>query len=414
MVRDEVRAAVREALVASRGRVAAEPVRLPARRYVDRSFYEAERAEIFGKAWLLAGRVDEVATPGLYMTWEKTRVPLLIVHAVDDVVRCFYNSCRHRGAPVVRVARGRNRALRCQYHSWTYDTTGKLVSVPDERDFVDLRREERGLVPVSCSLSGGGLFVNEEATAPALDTWLAPLRDDLGSVDGGGLRTLAQRSVTIPANWKRVMERLLSAPPIAPRPGQPQLEREDGAVSVENVGGGHLRIVSPFSAPSAGALGLADPLEWADLEDEGLPAIAGLDPMCVSASTSYVLYPNVLAAFTPSGVVSFAVWPGDEETTLFEATWYAPDWGEEDSPEETPAWQARIDWAQAQLDASVAALASAQLEMQEPARQGLALQHDSEAVRLWHDALDARLSSYVPADSLVGAAPGAVRSPVGG
>ena len=64
------------------------------------------------------------------MTWERTRVPLLIVHAVDGVTRCFYNSCRHRGAPVVRVPKGKNRALRCQYHSWTYDTTGDSCPSP--------------------------------------------------------------------------------------------------------------------------------------------------------------------------------------------------------------------------------------------------------------------------------------------
>jgi nitrite reductase/ring-hydroxylating ferredoxin subunit len=36
---------------------------------------------------------------------------------------------------------GTARALRRQYHSWTYDiTTGSLTHVPDERDFVGLSR----------------------------------------------------------------------------------------------------------------------------------------------------------------------------------------------------------------------------------------------------------------------------------
>ncbi len=414
MVRDEVRTAVRAAIEAARAHAQAAPVRLPARRYVDRSFYDAERAEIFGRAWLLAGRLDEVPTPGLYMTWEKTRIPLLIVHAVDGVIRCFYNSCRHRGAPVVRVARGRNRALRCQYHSWTYDTTGKLVSVPDERDFVDLRREERALVPVNCTLSAGGIFVNEDADAPPLDTWFGAAGEESGAVDGGGLRTLAQRAVTIPVNWKRVMERFLNAPPVPPRPGLPAPAVEAGATSVEAFAGGHLRIVAPFDEPSAGALGLANPLAWTDLQDEGLTDIPSLDPMFRSTATTYALFPNVLLTFTPSGVFSFALWPSDEETTLLEATWYAPDWGEADSPEALPGWQARIAWAQSQLDETGGALDRAQAEMQEPARQGLALQNVSEAVRLWHEALDARIHAVVPADTLVGAVPGEVRSPVRG
>lgn len=387
---------------------APEPVRLPARRFVDRAFYEAERAEIFGRAWLLAGRVDEIARPGLYMTWEKTRVPLLLVHAVDDVIRCFYNSCRHRGAPVVRIPRGRNRALRCQYHSWTYDTSGKLVSVPDERDFVDLRREERALVPVACEVRNSAIFVNEGPEAD-LGSWFGGPGKEL-KVESEGLRTLDQRSVTIPVNWKRVMGWLLSSPPALPRPGvdAPAITDAD----VELLDGGHLRIVAPFDAAGASALGLAGPLDWADLSDPDLPPVHGLGPMLSSTATTYLFFPNLLVSYTPSGIFNFTVWPGDEETTLLEATWLAPDWGEEDSPAGTPAWVERMEWAQAQLDAMAAALEGAQDEMKEPARQGLSLQDDSEAVRLWNEALDAHLRGTVPADTLTGAAPGEVRSPL--
>ena len=279
-----------------------EPVRLPARRFVDHSFYEAERAEILGKAWLLAGRLDEVPRPGLYMTWEKTVVPLLIVHAVDNVVRCFYNSCRHRGAPVVRVARGRNRALRCQYHSWTYDTSGKLVSVPDERDFVDLRREERALVPVACEVANSAIFVNEEPEDD-LGSWFGAAAEELASVGSEGLRTLDQRSVTIPVNWKRVMGRLLAAPPVPPRPGVDALATT--AADVELLDGGHLRIVAPFDAVSARALGLSAPLEWANLSDEDLPSVPGLDPICAprrppTCSSPTCSSPSRPAAFSTS------------------------------------------------------------------------------------------------------------------
>ena len=404
-VSDEVRARLQ---ARSAEPPAPEPVRLPARRFVDRSFYEAERAEIFGKAWLLAGRLDEIARPGLYMTWEKTRVPLLVVHAVDDVIRCFYNSCRHRGAPVVRVPRGRNRALRCQYHSWTYDTSGKLVSVPDERDFVDLRREERALVPVACEVRNSAIFVSE-APEGDLGSWFGGAGREL-SVESGGLRTLDQRSVTIPVNWKRVMGRLLSAPAAPPRPaaGAPATTAADA----ELLEGGHLRIVAPFDEAGASVLGLAGPLDWADLSDADLPSIAGLGPMLSSTATTYVFFPNLLVTYTPSGIFNFTVWPGDEETTLLEATWLAPDWGEEDSPADHPAWTERIEWAQAQIDAVAAALDGAQDEMKEPARQGLSLQDDSEAVRLWNEALDAHLREVVPPDTLTGAAPGEVRSPL--
>ncbi len=379
-----------------------EPVRLPAQRFVDRAFHEAERARIFSKAWLVAGRLDEVSRPGLYLTWEKTRVPLLIVHAVDGVVRCFYNSCRHRGAPVVRVARGRNRALRCQYHSWTYDTSGKLVSVPDERDFVDLQREERGLVPAACALGGGAIFVNEDAGAPDLGAWFGAAGEELRAVGGEGLRTLDQRSATVPANWKRVLGRLLAAPPVPPRPALAAPAADARGADVEALGGGHLRIVAPFEAASAEALGLTGPLDWGELRDEGLATIGGLDPMLRSTATTYVLFPNLLLTFTPSGILSFAAWPQDEKKTLLDATWYAPDWGEDGTPAEDPAWRTRREWAQGQLDATVAALAGDQDTLRESARRGISLEDGSTAVRLWNEALDARLGGAALAGALSG------------
>ena len=370
---------------------APQPARLPASRYAGRAFHEAERGRVFARSWLLAGRLDEVARPGLYMTWEKTRVPLIIVHAVDGVVRCFYNSCRHRGAPVVRVPRGRNRALRCQYHSWTYDTSGRLVSVPDERDFVDLRREERGLVPVACALAGGGIFVNEDPGAPALRDWLGPAGDELRGL-GDGLRTLDRRSVVVAANWKRVVERLLAAPPVPPRPGLVPLAADADAADVEALAGGHLRVVAPFAPESARALGLAGPLDWTDLADEGLPAVPGLDPMLRSTATAYALFPNLLIAFTPGGVLGLAAWPVDEASTLLDAVWYAPDWGEGDAPADHPAWRERLDWTQGLLEGVAAALASDARTVAELAAAGGALEVESEAARRWNEALDARLA----------------------
>ena len=367
------------------------PVRLPASRYADRAFHGAERERVFARSWLLAGRLDEVARPGLYMTWEKTRVPLIVVHAVDGVVRCFYNSCRHRGAPVVRVPRGRNRALRCQYHSWTYDTSGRLVSVPDERDFVDLRREERGLVPVACALAGGGIFVNEDSGAPALRDWLGPAGDELRGL-GDGLRTLDRRSVVVAANWKRVVERLLSAPPVPPRPGLAPLAADADAADVEALAGGHLRVVAPFAPESARALGLAGPLDWVDLVDAGLPAVPALDPMLRSTATAYALFPNLLIAFTPGGVLGLAAWPVDEVSTLLDAVWYAPDWGEGDAPADHPAWRERLDWTQGLLEGVAAALAGDARTVAELAAAGGALATESEAARRWNEALDARLA----------------------
>ena len=71
---------------------------------------------------------------------------MILIRGNDEKIRCFYNTCQHRGAPVVRDDKGSSKRLRCQYHSWSYDiTSGALVAVPDEHDFVDLDRTQRCL-----------------------------------------------------------------------------------------------------------------------------------------------------------------------------------------------------------------------------------------------------------------------------
>lgn len=168
--------------------------------FASRAQYERERDWYWTATPIVIGRIDELPDVARYFTWEMTGVPLLVVRSADGQARAFYNSCRHRGAPVVREPRGRNRALRCQYHSWTYDTFGRLVSVPDERDFVDLRMEERSLVPVACHVIEGWLVAN---SAPAAG-WLPP---------GDGLRVLTRVTHRVAANWKFV------GPAIAPTIG---------------------------------------------------------------------------------------------------------------------------------------------------------------------------------------------------
>ena len=142
---------------------------IPGGRYTSEEFFELERRHLWSNVWVLAGRAEDVARAGDYMTFDDLGVPIVIVRGVDDQIRAFYNTCQHRGAPVVREARGTARALRCQYHSWTYEiTTGSLTHVPDERDFVGLCRDERALVELSCESWGGWVFVNQAPEARPL------------------------------------------------------------------------------------------------------------------------------------------------------------------------------------------------------------------------------------------------------
>ena len=151
---------------------------LPAGRYTDPQFFELERQHLWRKAWLFAAHIDELLEPGCFITWENTGSPVVIVHGRDGAINAFYNTCRHRGAPVVTESSGRRPTLTCKYHGWSYALSGELLSVRSPEDFTDLDFSCRGLLPVRCERFGNLIFLNFDEHAPTLLEWLGPLAEE--------------------------------------------------------------------------------------------------------------------------------------------------------------------------------------------------------------------------------------------
>ena len=106
---------------------------IPAGRYTDERFFALEKQYLWRKAWLFAAHIDEIPDPGCFVTWENTGEPVVIVHARDGSINAFYNTCSHRGAPVVTDVKGQRPTLTCKYHGWSYSLDGDLISI---RDFI--------------------------------------------------------------------------------------------------------------------------------------------------------------------------------------------------------------------------------------------------------------------------------------
>ena len=82
---------------------------------------------LWTKVWVLAGRAEDVAAPGDYMTFDDLGLPILLVRGKDGVVRAFYNTCQHRGAPVVRDDERARRAT-CAASTTRGPTTSPTAS----------------------------------------------------------------------------------------------------------------------------------------------------------------------------------------------------------------------------------------------------------------------------------------------
>ena len=355
---------------------------IPGGRYTSEEFFELERRHLWSNVWVLAGRAEDVARAGDYMTFDDLGVPIVLVRGVDDQIRAFYNTCQHRGAPVVREPRGTARALRCQYHSWTYDiTTGSLTHVPDERDFVGLCRDERALVELSCESWGGWIFVNQAPEARPLGECFGAVLDEMEQFQGEHLRTIAVRSEVVACNWKVTAEAFLEVYHFR------HIHSREGGALLDNRGAtmgllpnGCSRMVTPLSKSACKTRGMRDWADWQHLTDDGFVDIPTVDDMVRSTSTAYFLFPNLITPVAASGFPFILFWPLDQQTTRIDWIHYAPrDW---DGDEPPAHWQARLARFDQVMAEDAMNMAPMQRSLESPGLRGIPINYQER--RIWH------------------------------
>ena len=298
------------------------------------------------------------------------------------MIRSFYNTCQHRGAPVVREARGSARRLRCQYHSWTYDIDGgTLVAVPDERDFVDLDWTERCLPHVSCDVFGGWVFVNLDPEAMPLADWLGPAAELFAPFGCETLREVYRRSVVVPCNWKVTAEAFLEVYHFR------HIHNHDGFTLLDNRGAamglypnGHSRMITPFSEANAARRRMDGWDDWKPLDQGPFATIDTVPAMVDCTSTAASLFPNVVIPFGRIGFPVNLFWPVDRRTTRLDWIYYAPkDWVGEDLPEH---WQQRSEAYDQIMGEDMENMAPMQRSMESPALRGIPINYQER--RIWH------------------------------
>jgi phenylpropionate dioxygenase-like ring-hydroxylating dioxygenase large terminal subunit len=344
---------------------------LPLGRYTDPEFYALEREHLFKRSWLYAAHDTELEGAGAYRLCDIAGAPVVLVRGDDDEVRAFYNACRHRGAPVVRGESGSARLLACQFHSWTYDLRGQLVRVPDERDFVGLCREERGLTPVRCERWGGWWFVNLDSAAMPLHEWLHPLPHLLADIARSPLRVFDRKSVELRCNWKVLAEGFLEvyhARTIHSTTVAPTLDTRGTVISLFDHG--HQNMISPVKpgtrSDNRDALGTI----------EHVPALFEelLQP-------AHGIFPNVITPLDRRGFPFLVFWPTAIDRTRLDIVWFAADWGTGEMPGKD-VWKLRLDRFDLLMDEDYENLEPIQRSMEAAAHGGQVINYQER--RIWH------------------------------
>lgn len=136
------------------------PPALPARWYTDAAHFTRERAAIQATSWTYVGRVNDLPK----LTLRRVEVAgqnLMLVKDEAGTVRCFHNTCRHRGSEICLQPEQRLKAklISCPYHEWGYDLTGRLARIPHVPETPGFDKSAHNLLSAHVKLWNGFIFV---------------------------------------------------------------------------------------------------------------------------------------------------------------------------------------------------------------------------------------------------------------
>lgn len=351
---------------------------VPGGRYTDPAFNALEMQHMWKKAWLYACHSDEVATPGDFILFTRLGSPVLIVRGKDNEIRAFYNTCRHRGAPLVKDAQGHVEGLVCQYHGWTYALDGKLVNLRDKRDFPALDMSCHSLVSVRCERLGNFVFVNEDPEAKPLLESLGHIPWYFEEVKPEQTRFVHKKSYRVQCNVKVLLDAFLEVyhlKSIHQNTVDRFLDHRGTFITLWHGGGSMM--LTPNRRP-----------DWEDPGTKGMPRVPGASDITAKNNPSFMFYPNLVTPINDTGIPFLLFWPvGDKEMEI-EVVWFTPDTGGEPL---SPLWKMRIENFERILYEDTQFASFIQQSVESQGFRGVTLNYQERRIYHWHEELDRRI-----------------------
>jgi choline monooxygenase len=187
--------------------------------YTDPAILDIEKTRIFLRTWQLVGTLNyacgevdgvkrTIADPESFFTAEVAGEPVIVVRDKQGVLRAFSNVCRHRAGPIA-LGSGCKNVLRCQYHGWTYTLDGRLIGTPDVEGVEFFDRSTMGMVPLRVEVWEQFIFVNFDAQAESLASYLGQIPEQVDGFQFEGLQFAERRDYIINCNWKVYVDNYL-------------------------------------------------------------------------------------------------------------------------------------------------------------------------------------------------------------
>jgi anthranilate 1,2-dioxygenase large subunit len=188
---------------------------IPFRLYTDPEQYRLEQERIFkGPTWSFLCLASEIAKPGDYVATTIGETAVIVTRDNAGKINAFPNKCVHRGNLLCLERQGNVKEIKCIYHGWTYNLTGKLTGVAFERGVKrqggmppEFHKDEHDLAPLKVAELAGLVFGSFRTDAPGLESYLGPqVVGGIHRVLNRPARILGRSTQVLPNNWKLYAE----------------------------------------------------------------------------------------------------------------------------------------------------------------------------------------------------------------
>jgi phenylpropionate dioxygenase-like ring-hydroxylating dioxygenase large terminal subunit len=186
------------------------PLEIPTDWYLSREIYELEKQHIWRRRWQVACREEDIPEVGDTWLYDIADMSFIVVRSASARIQAFYNSCLHRGR-ALRDFSGRTPELQCPFHGFTWNLDGTLKRYPCDWDFTHLASSSLQLPEAQVGTWGGFIFINPDADAEPLDTFVAGLAHQFSRWPMESRYKSAHVAKVVNANWKLAQEAFMES-----------------------------------------------------------------------------------------------------------------------------------------------------------------------------------------------------------
>lgn len=182
--------------------------------YLESSFFEKSKEEIFSCSWQYVGFEDLVKNAGdvcpVCILPDFLNEPVMLTKDKENTLRCLSNVCTHRGNLLVQDPCSKLRQLTCKYHGRSFELDGSFKFMPEFKEVENFPSPDDDLVQLPIH-TWGKLIFTRLADGPSFDEFFQEIRERMSwfNMDKLVYRDDLSNTFLLDANWALYCENYL-------------------------------------------------------------------------------------------------------------------------------------------------------------------------------------------------------------